>query len=206
MNMRASKCGDSSFMKDGKPTRRNPLMKRYKHLRSLPACAILFITLSAVVGLANAAQPTQNVNVVNTPTVNVGNTASNPVPISSEPGRDPFQKSFVVIFPPGIANGGAFEVVPFGKRAVIEHVSVYASGVNAATADYFITSTIGGDSAFREVPIVTALSPSGSVIGSQSYRAFADPETQFGAVIRRQNTTNAVTARFVITGYFVPAP
>ena len=160
-------------------------MKRHKHLQSLAAHAILFVTMAVAVVHANAAPPTLDVD---------------------NPGRDPFQESFVVILPSGVANDGVFEVVPPGKRAVIEHVSVYARGTNAATADYFITSTIGGGSAFREVPIVTALSPSGAVIGSQSYRAFADPQTQFGAVIRRLDTTNPVGATFVITGYFVRAP
>jgi hypothetical protein len=51
---------------------------------------------------------------------------------------EPFQKRFVVGLDVGIANGGAFETVPDGKRAVIEHVSVYDTGLGAKTADYFI--------------------------------------------------------------------
>jgi hypothetical protein len=105
---------------------------------------------------------------------------------------DPFQESFVVHLSAGEANGGTFLVVPSGKLAVIEHVSVHASGAGAAMAGYFITSTIGGDSAFREVPIVTQAGTGTFVIGSHPLRAFAEPDSQFGAVIGRSDTTGDV--------------
>jgi hypothetical protein len=87
---------------------------------------------------------------------------------------EPFQQQFVVALEAGTANGGAFETVPAGKRAVIKHVSVYATGDGLEKADYFITSTIEDDSTFREVPIVTKVGALG-VIGSHSCRAFAAP-------------------------------
>jgi hypothetical protein len=55
---------------------------------------------------------------------------------------EPFQEKFIVILSSGVANGGDFKTVPAGKRAVIEHVSVYDTGTGANTADYFFTSTI----------------------------------------------------------------
>jgi hypothetical protein len=116
---------------------------------------------------------------------------------------DPFQENFSARLAAGEANGGKFQVVPAGKRAVIEHVSVSASGAGAPSADYFFTSTIGGNSDFREVPIVTQSGAQPTlVIGSHPLRAFADPETQFGAVIRRQDTTGDVFADFIVAGYY----
>jgi hypothetical protein len=103
---------------------------------------------------------------------------------------EPFQVAFTVVLNAGIANGGDFKTVPLGKRAVIEHVSVFAEPPAALPAQYFITSTIGGTSAFREVPIVTAPTGTGAVVGSHPIRAYADPQTEFGAVIRRFDTSH----------------
>jgi hypothetical protein len=121
---------------------------------------------------------------------------------------EPFQQKFVVVLQSGIANGGEFETVPAGKLAVIEHVSFDASGGFASTnANYLITSTIQDNSTFRDVPIVvTKVGPFGSLIGSQSVRAFAAPGTQFGASIRRLDTAERISASFVITGHFEPVP
>jgi hypothetical protein len=121
---------------------------------------------------------------------------------------EPFQQLFVVVLQAGIANGGEFETVPAGKLAVIEHVSVDASGGFAsANADYLIKSTIQDNSTFREVLIVvTKVGALGGVIGSQSVRAFAAPGTQFGAVIRRLDTAERISASFVLTGHFEPVP
>jgi hypothetical protein len=119
------------------------------------------------------------------------------------PAPTPFQETFIVILANGVANDGDFKTVPNGKLAVIEHVSVYAVGIGAGNADYFITSTIGTSADFREVPIVTAPALSGvPVLGSQAYTAFANPGTKYGAVVRRLNLSGNVIARFVITGYF----
>lgn len=121
---------------------------------------------------------------------------------------EPFQQRFVVVLAAGIANGGEFEIVPAGKLAVIEHVSVDATGgLATANADYLITSTIQDNSTFRETLImVTKVGALGSVIGSQSVRAFAAPGTQFGAVMRRLDTVERISATFVITGHFIPVP
>jgi hypothetical protein len=118
---------------------------------------------------------------------------------------EPFQEQFVVVLDAGVANGGDFKTVPLGKRAVIEHVSVFAEPPAALPAQYFITSTIGGTSAFREVPIVTAQTGTGAVVGSHPIRAYADPQTQFGGVIRRFDTSQRLGASFVLAGYYVSA-
>jgi hypothetical protein len=117
---------------------------------------------------------------------------------------EPFQEAFVVSLDAGIANGGDFMTVPLGKRAVIEHVSVFADPPAAIAAQYFITSTIGGTSAFREVPIFTTLIGTGAVVGSHPIRAYADPQTEFGAVIRRTDTSQRIIATFVLAGHYDP--
>jgi hypothetical protein len=118
---------------------------------------------------------------------------------------DPFQSTFVVILPAGVANDGTFTVVPAAKRAVIEHASVYANPPSAAaTGDYFVTSTIDGNSGFREVPLLAVRTGSGAVVGSHPLRAYADPGTEFGAVIRRSDTSQELQATFVLAGYYLP--
>jgi hypothetical protein len=127
------------------------------------------------------------------------------VRINSESGKkmEPFQQQFNVSVDAGLTSGSALETVPAGKLAVIEHVSVSASGFGNEKADYFIISTLQDNTTFRDVPIVTKPGVFG-VIGSHSVRAFAAPETRFGAVIRRLDTGDRIGASFIITGHFEP--
>jgi|SRR6478736_2271691 hypothetical protein len=115
---------------------------------------------------------------------------------------EPFQEQFVVVLAANVGNDGEWKTVPPRKFAVIEHVSIYAIGTGVETADYFISSTIGDD--FREVPIVTTRGGTGAVLGSHPIRAFANPGTQYGAVIRRSDATERIAARFVLAGYYHP--
>ena len=118
---------------------------------------------------------------------------------------EPFQEQFVVVLDPGVANGGAFQQVPAGKRAVIEHASVHADPADAAVkANYFITSTIGGTSNFRDVPILVVRWGI-AVVGSHPVRAYADPGSEYGGTIRRLETTQRLAATFVFAGYYVPS-
>ncbi len=115
---------------------------------------------------------------------------------------EPFQESFDVVLAIGEANGGAFKTVPAGKRAVIEHASVHVTPQGAGIlANYFVTSTIAGNSGFKDVPIVV-FSSGISVIGSHPLRADANAGTEFGGTVRRSTTTERLVASFVLTGYF----
>jgi hypothetical protein len=119
---------------------------------------------------------------------------------------EPFQEVFVVHLNVGIANGGAFMRVPAGKLAVIEHVSVSTTGRTANEADYFVTSTIKDGSTTREVPVVVARAPSGSIIGSHPIRAYGKAGTEFGGVVRRiGNLQEDVFGSFVLAGHYEPA-
>lgn len=116
---------------------------------------------------------------------------------------DVFQQKFTIQLTEGEANTGTFGVVPDGKTAVIEHVSVIASGAGALKAEYFVTSTAAGPDEFTDSPVITKVGLSGQfVVGSHPLRAYAAAGTQFGGVVRRFDTTGRVDATIVLTGYF----
>src|SRR6266568_1260283 len=74
---------------------------------------------------------TQDVNVVNTPNVNVVNTTASPVQVRDvdNPARQPFHAEAVGGFADGasVTGGILIPTVPAGKRLVIEHVSVFGA-------------------------------------------------------------------------------
>ncbi len=116
---------------------------------------------------------------------------------------DAFQKKFTIQLSEGEANTGSFGVVPEGKTAVIEHVSLIASGTGALKADYFITSTVAGPDEFTDVPVMSMVGFSGAfALASHPVRAYAAAGTQFGGVVRRFDTTGRVDANIVLTGYY----
>jgi uncharacterized protein YbjT (DUF2867 family) len=107
---------------------------------------------------------------------------------------EPFQESFDVVLAIGEANGRAYKTVPAGKRAVIEHASVHVTPQGAGIlANYFVASTIAGNSGFKDVPIVVFCSGI-SVIGSHPLRAYANAGTEFGGTVRRSTTTDRLVA------------
>lgn len=116
---------------------------------------------------------------------------------------EPFQEYFGVILQANEANGGAYITVPAGKRAVIEHVSVYAEPPGA---DYFFVSTLGSTSTFRNACVVAAKSVTGWFVGSHPLRAYAGPGTQCGGVVRRYASGPRISAEFVVAGYYEPVP
>lgn len=116
---------------------------------------------------------------------------------------DVFQERFSIVLNEGEANTGSFGVVPDGKTAVIEHVSLVATGPGAPKAEYFMTSTTAGPDAYREIPVITKVGLSGVfVVGSHPVRAYAGAGTQFGGVVRRPDTNGRLDATVVLTGYY----
>lgn len=77
-------------------------------------------------GAQSAAASTQgptNVNVVNVPTVTVGNTDLQPIPVK-EPLKEPVYASFSFTIAPGLgASTEGTYPIPAGKRLVVEHLS-----------------------------------------------------------------------------------
>jgi hypothetical protein len=69
-------------------------------------------------------QGPSNVNVVNVPTVTVGNTELQPIPVKERP-REPVHLEFQlqIVQPFSVSNPGLYDV-PAGKRLTIEHLSL----------------------------------------------------------------------------------
>jgi len=91
----------------------------------------ILLSCFALLPIAQAAPSPSNVNVVNTPDVNVVNTTASPVPVRDvdNPARQPFHAEAVGGFADGasITGGILIPTVPAGKRLVIEHVSVFGA-------------------------------------------------------------------------------
>ena len=89
------------------------------------------LTVAIVIGVASstAAQapgpPPSSVNVVNVPTVTVGNTALQPIPVTP-PLKEPLHANFsLAITNNEGASPFAYYYIPAGKRLVIEHLAAY---------------------------------------------------------------------------------
>ena len=91
----------------------------------------ILLSCFALLPIAQAAPSPSNVNVVNTPDVNVVNTTASPVPVRDvdNPARQPFHAEAVGGFADGASTTGGLLIptVPAGKRLVIEHVSVFGA-------------------------------------------------------------------------------
>src|SRR6266581_8083891 len=91
----------------------------------------LVLACFALLPIAQASPSPSNVNVVNTPNVNVVNTTASPVSVRDvdNPARQPFHAEAVGGFADGasVTGGILIPTVPAGKRLVIEHVSVFGA-------------------------------------------------------------------------------
>src|SRR5439155_23134862 len=92
---------------------------------------LAFFALSSATQAAPSPPSPTNVNVVNTPSVNVINTTASPVPVRDvdNPAKQPFQAEVVGGFADGASSTGDITIatVPAGKRLVIEHVSAFGT-------------------------------------------------------------------------------
>jgi hypothetical protein len=101
------------------------------HVNNARKSIMVFLALT-VLTVANPvhgqqATSSKDVNVVNVPTVTVGNTELQPIPVK-EPVRAPVHLEFrlQIVQPFSVSDGGEF-AVPAGKRLAIEHVSFLCS-------------------------------------------------------------------------------
>jgi hypothetical protein len=105
-------------------------------MHARPLCAAAVLATALVSGTASA-QVSKDVNVVNTPTVNVsasqnrvtvGNTADNPVPVvDARAARVPVQVPTGCFVDNSICTGFPY-IVPDGKRLVIEQIALATTG------------------------------------------------------------------------------
>ena len=109
---------------------------KYVSLRSASFIAAVAIATVSTVALhaqapppgaqsAAAAPAPGDVNVVNVPTVTVGNTDLQPIPVK-EPVKEPVYLNFQlqIVQPYSISHNNALYAIPAGKRLTIEHTSL----------------------------------------------------------------------------------
>ena len=157
-----------------------------------------------------------NVNVVNTPTVNIGGTSA-PLPVkdADNPARQPFhyEASFQIAnF--NVANAATVPVPP-GKRLVIEQVSALAT-VPAASGEVpsiEVTAVGGGAEARSFVPMtyVGRHAFGDEAAATAGLRMYADPGSSVILKVDRSlditgNNTGTVSVFISATGYLVNLP
>ena len=145
-----------------------------------------FIALTTPIsgrGQANDAAPARNVNVVNTPSVNVVNTASSPALVRDvgAPVRTPVQISVNVFISFGETSKlSDIYTVPEGKRLVIEHVALKCDTLAVGNAVRgSVLTQFANDDFSHEFAINIQPSVEGPLfVANHPMLAFADPGTR----------------------------
>jgi hypothetical protein len=149
---------------------------------------------------------TWNVGITGSPTVTVGNTNANPVPVVAIP-PSPFQEEVILVFNSG--DSGAFQPfqVPAGKRLVIEHVSARAALTEGQqlTETSIETLQVGGGSVIKHYFVASFQA---SVPGVADYYAISQQTRLYavgGVQVRafRSNTTGTAQMNISVSGYLV---
>jgi hypothetical protein len=182
---------------------------------------IALLTFASASSYGQKAQPapsTTDVNVVNTPTVVVGNSTNNPVLVRNvEPAREPYQVGGVVTGQ-CVQNQFVAErlfTIPQGKRFIIEHVSFRSWMGSLAAGEGLwveIVTTFNGElrgrsldfnrQTFGSVPFLVANHP---------MLAYADGGTDAVVRVRLSSPPSCssfptAVAHGIITGYLVDVP
>jgi len=180
--------------------------------------AISVLLLAVPFSIANA--DTKDVNVVNTPTVNIGNTATNPIPITVQkiPAKNPFHASRVTSTSTYTFVEDSFGTVPDGMMANIESESINCDiPVGVTITNAFITTesdttVSGGNILYIPLQKTGSTSTADSYSGAISYKLYAvhDP-AKSGDVYFRVQTTETTVAGVIqcgvaVVGYTVPYP
>lgn len=148
-----------------------------------------------------------NVDITNTPSVQVGNTATNPVQVRDvdSPARQPFQKGIAVTIPAGTGFESAFFQVPAGKRLVIEYVSNDGS---SSPLQMRIATVVASEEVVHRF-VTTRLENgiySPIFVMSQQTRLYADPGTYVTVVLMTPGNQSASLFGVAISGYLVDVP
>jgi hypothetical protein len=182
----------------------------YKYFKGVAFAAALFtIGLTTAAGAENGNSPaaapaaTQNVEVVNTPSVKD----------ADNPARQPFHYT-------GSVNMGyntwyqSFTIpVPAGKRLVIEQVSAYVTtAIVGVIPSAYVLATTGGVDAYAALPLAYGGEYSDKLyLGTQSVRLYADPLTNVVMKLTRSRDLNGgfngvTSGTMTISGYLVTLP
>lgn len=185
-----------------------------------------FILLAFMPLLAYADKPTSDVNVVNTPTVQVGNNGTNPVPVqvtntpsvNVSSSINAFQFARDVEIPGGHSHGEItlpFNAIPNGKRFVIQSVTVLTvvehSQGNQPEFVSFSTRIAGGNDQTHYIPMQAQHTDllEDSYAGAISGAWYTDSGTRISFSVSFPNSlpTNAlVDTSFDLSGYLVDIP
>jgi len=170
------------------------------------------------VGQAVAAPAASNVNVVNTPTVIVGNTPSTPLPVFDvdNPASQPFQESAQFTMAGGVSpifsTISDITVVPAGKMLVIEHVT-FIGGTGPSGAKMFAGISTSISIVAPEKNHFLVLTEQGVIFdntvftASQPMRLYAGPGTTVrGNAFRSPDSLGEGPGEFSISGHFVDVP
>jgi hypothetical protein len=150
--------------------------------------------------------PGASVTVSGTPTVQVGNTAANPVLVhdTATPKRTPFQLELQVAVPDGFGGNNGFFTVPDGKRLVIEYASASGSSSNQDTLLYSIGTQDSSGAVVNHFLPATQLLDSGVTrfsIAGQTVKLYSEPASSVNLRVDRLGTTGADNVFFSISGY-----
>jgi len=193
-------------------------MERFRrYLFKATCCMVLLLPLAFMdVGQVVAAPAASNVNVVNTPTVIVGNTPLAPLPVFDvdNPASQPFQESAQFTMAGGVSpifsTTSNITVVPAGKMLVIEHVT-FSGGTGPPGGKMFAsisTSIVGPEKTHWLVLTEQGVVFDNSVfMASQPMRLYAGPGTTVqGHAFRSPDSLDESLGEFSISGHFVDLP
>jgi hypothetical protein len=187
--------------------RRKFNMKRYGKLITVS----LGLFIGVLVLTSAQAKQIQDVNVVNTPNINISNKVDNPLPVGDvqNPAFQPFEVDKHI----GVNNGTAMlsAVIPpagsAGQRAVIEHVTVDARVPDGQN----IVVRIGQPDEIEHSLVLTSQGIWGSAhryTASQPIRLYSvgGGDGLIFAIIERSSSGGSATVYVTISGHLVDLP
>ena len=151
------------------------------------------------------------VNVMNQPTVTVGNSSASPIPVFNV--DNPVSQPVAADIELPLNAGEVFKrftlfTVPAGKRLVIEYASYWAS-VGAGDLPFIqIMAAVGGPTIFYAVPVSKVGAQGGGDFfsGAQNLRVYANPGTDVTIQFDRNLSATPATGRMAFSGYLVDVP
>jgi hypothetical protein len=183
--------------------------------RSIILTTILsLLALGGLTGTA-LAQNSDPVRVVNTPNVNVVNTATNPVPVigtvatnAVEPARNAVQQSIEVALTGVQESGQSSITIPAGKIFVLETVSVFTGSSDLFDLAISFTGPLitGGNGLVNYHLAIPTPGVAGIASGIQALRLYVQPGTNLTVSCSRSVGGATSSVYFVsLSGYFVNA-
>lgn len=156
------------------------------------------------------APPARDVNVVNTPAVNIVNPEASPALVRDvdRAAAQPYQDSVSVEIPNGEGfESGALSIVPAGKRLVVEYVTAEA---NMDGNQMVKVSLVVGNVRYNLLMIPQGTFGIGVhrsfLVASEPVRIYVDGGTSVGVAAERNAFIGGALVTFSISGHLVNAP